>query len=142
MLTFPSQQSLTVMQVDGNPKCRLGIERGAELHHSTRWTAYCIGQTSAAPGTLFTSEPVNRRKGGESEVDRCLASLDSLSFTRSLSIGVTSYERHFRPLDSKEKESFSTDAQGVENNTNHQASEGLQFAVCLWHSDKIQRWKR
>ncbi len=90
--------------------------------------------------TLFTSKSVNRSQGGESEVDWCLASLDSVSFTRSLSIVVTSYKRHFCTPDcTGAPVGLYIEAQWVEHNTNN--SHRAYTGVCSMylHSDKIQK---
>lgn len=94
MLAFPSQQSLTVMQVDR--KAGNWMRGRVASQHQTDSILYWPNKCS---GTPFTSEPVNRSQGGESRFDWCLALLDSVSFTRSLSIAMTSYKRHFCTLD-------------------------------------------
>lgn len=112
--------------------------QGSELHHGSRQTAYCIGQTSA-PLALFTSELVNRSQEGESQVGWCLASLDSVSFTRSLSIAVTSYKRRFCTLDcTMEPVGLYTEAQWFERNTNnsHRAHTGVYIYTVIKYWSK------
>lgn len=113
--------------------------RGSELHHSSRQTACCTGQTSAVPALCFTSETVNRSQGGELEVDWWLASLDSVSFTRSLSIALTSYKRHFCTLGcTGEHVGLYTETHWVETNTNNsQWACTVVYSIHL-HSDKMQ----
>lgn len=106
------------------------------MRHGGRRTAYCIGETSALPPQL-PSERVNGSQGGESEVDWRLASLDSLRFTRSLSIAVTSYKRHFCTLDctTEQPVGLYTEAQRFEHNTNN--SHWARTGVCIYTVDKI-----
>lgn len=76
------------MKLLENPKS--GMEIGA-----ARCRLYWSSRRCAA--TEFTSKPVCRSREGEAEVDQFFASMNSGSFTTSLSIPVTSYKSHFYP---------------------------------------------
>lgn len=97
------QQSLTVMQAEGNQNYRQKWEwgrtredeGGGNLHHGGRQAACCVGQTSA----LLASCLYQSRSVGGREVNRRLTGAvlgwTQWSRTRSLSIAVTRYKLRF-----------------------------------------------
>lgn len=137
MLTFPIT---AVTHSDASwrkSKAQAGYWMRGQVASWQQTDSILYWSNKCSAGTLFTSEPCNRSQGGGSEVDWCLASPDSVSFTRSLSIAVTSYKRHFCSLDcTGEPVGLYTNAWWVKYNANNSHWAYTRVYSMYFHCDK------